>query len=228
MNSGQMQPHARLSERRPQKRGGLFTRQPSITRFGPIRHMDRDNARQSPALVPVMNGRAQNSQFTPDRPSRSSTGSLISAAGLAAHLSDCLPFPEWRQRLDSSSDAPGSSSLFAMLKSVISKHVRYEHLRGITGASVAVADVDELGERDLSLSAICSARAALPAATAFSPDDVVTAPLFEEAEPGAGVSTRHGCTVLSEMNCSIDSRGTITRLPTTTWPMRPTRTSPRT
>jgi hypothetical protein len=70
--------------------------------------------------VSMMDGRAQNSQFTPDRPGRSTAGSLISAPGFAAHMSDCLPFPEWRQRLDSGSDAPRGCSVLAMFKGVIS------------------------------------------------------------------------------------------------------------
>jgi hypothetical protein len=71
-----------------------------------------------------------------------------------------------------------------MLKRIVGKRISYEHLRGITWAGIAVSQVDELGEPDLSFSAICSARAALPAATAFSPDDVVAATLFEETKAG--------------------------------------------
>ncbi|MET4273463.1 hypothetical protein ABIB68_001768 [Bradyrhizobium sp. F1.2.2] len=72
-----------------------------------------------------------------------------------------------------------------MFLCVISEDVSYEDLRGITRPGMPLAGVNELGEGLLSLFAICRARAALAAATAFCPDNVVASTLVEKAEPSA-------------------------------------------
>jgi hypothetical protein len=63
-----------------------------------------------------------------------------------------------------------SSLLRFVFLGIVRQGIRYEDLRGITRPGVRDSQVDELGERDFSLLAISSARDALPAATAFSPE----------------------------------------------------------
>jgi hypothetical protein len=80
----------------------------------------------------------------------------------------------------------------------------------------------EVRERDFSVSAIRCARAALPAASALGPDDIVAAALLEKAKAGAVVSTGHGLTVLRSRNCSRAFDGTILLdTPSLTWAIRP-------
>jgi len=71
-----------------------------------------------------------------------------------------------------------------MLFSIIGERTRHEDLSVITRACGSGSEVEKLCERDLSLLAICRARAALPAATAFGPGDVKAAALAEEPEAG--------------------------------------------
>lgn len=64
---------------------------------------------------------------------------------------------------------------------LISEEIGYEDLRGITRPGMTLAGVNELGEGLLSLFAICHARAALAAATALCPENVVASTLVEKA-----------------------------------------------
>jgi hypothetical protein len=108
-----------------------------------------------------------------------------------------------------------------LLLRVVREHVSYEDLSGITRASGPVSDVEEFGERDFSSLAICRARAALPAATALGPCDVVAAALFEEAEARALVASWHGVTFDTATKRGNAPRGIKTRQPIITyssWP----------
>ena len=64
---------------------------------------------------------------------------------------------------------------------VCGENIGHEHFSGITRAGVAASLLQEIGERDLSLFAVCRASRALAAAASLGPCDVIAAALFEEA-----------------------------------------------
>jgi hypothetical protein len=155
-------------------------------------------------------------ELPPNGPRRAPPHGPVATAGLFGDLGDGSPFPKAGETGDRVSHAPGRRGMRPMFLRVIGQYIGHEDFSGITRATCAGAEAQELRKDDFSLLAIWRARAALPAATAFGPADVEATPFFEKAEAGAGVSSRHGCTVFSAMKRGIALLGTNGRWPTRT------------
>jgi hypothetical protein len=124
----------------------------------------------------------QDTQLAADRPRRPFPGPGIGSTGLSHDVTDGQALPERNEGIYSSRNPPRTVRQLPTLLGVVGEHVGHEDRRGITRAGGLGFGGDEFGEGNFSLLAICSARAALPAATAFSPDDVVTSAFFKPLE----------------------------------------------
>ena len=145
--------------------------------------MNRDRA-SYPALAMGMIDRGpEDPELPPNGPRRAPPHGPVATAGLFGDLGEGSPFPKARETGDRVSHAPGRRGMRSMFLRVIGQYIGHEDFSGITRAGAAGSQVEEFGEHDFSLCAICRARAALPAAAAFGPDDVITSAFFEEVEP---------------------------------------------
>src|SRR5205823_5959259 len=110
-------------------------------------------------------------------------------------------FKKGNQRQRGISEAILRRDLWTPLDQIVVKHVGYEDLRGITGASAAAASrAEPFREAVLSILAVCRTSRALAAATAFGPHDVVGGSFIEPTEPRSLVSPCHdGATFFASM-----------------------------
>jgi hypothetical protein len=142
-----------------------------------------NGSRQTAFAVCVVDGGAQHAQLAPGGSIRAGAHCNVSLARLLGYLRDGAALPNGRKGIDGTADAPGGRCCRSYFLGIIGEHVGHEDFSGITRAGAAGSQVEDFGERDFSLCAICRARAALPAAAAFGPDDVITSAFFEEVEP---------------------------------------------
>jgi hypothetical protein len=159
--------------------------EPSIARLGACWQVHRNGSRQPSFTMRVVDGGAQHTQFAPGGSVRAGAHRDVSLTRFLGHLRDGAALPNRRKGIDGTTDAPGRRCCWSYFLGMIGKHVGHEDFSGITRPGAVDSQVEEFGECDFSLCAICRARAALPTAAAFGPDDVITSAFFEEVEPRA-------------------------------------------
>jgi hypothetical protein len=129
------------------------------------------------------NGGAQHAELVPDSVLLSLAPLSVIVAEIRCQLGDGPPGEELSERYGRISDAIRSPYFRGALAHVVCENVGHERFGGVTGAGAPGPRREEFCERDFSSFAICRASAALAAAAAFAPYDVVPLPLFEPAEP---------------------------------------------
>jgi hypothetical protein len=133
---------------------------------------------------------------------------ILPAGGLL-DVADGAFMPPWHKSPYRIGD-PNEAGRVRVDLGIIREDSAYERFSGITRPALAVPRDEEFAEPFFGLLAIASARAALAAATAFCPADVITSTLVDEAEARSLVSTRHGVTVWFAMNSLIASSEMMT------------------
>src|ERR1700756_3478799 len=124
--------------------------------------MDRNDARQNPVSVSVIDRSAQHAELAAHGSRRTATKLRVGAARLARNVLHSPTLPIGHKTFDGSSHAPRRGSFLPMLLSVVSQDIRQEDLSGVTRPCCSCSCVDEFAEGDFSELAIWSARAALP------------------------------------------------------------------
>lgn len=139
-----------------------------------------DGPRESALLMGMVDGSTQHAQLAPHRSRRSTAPPIVGSCGFACYVRGCPALPElgkWHKRVGYAIDRDDGGGLRF---GVVNQKVCNQDFIGSTWTSLSLPLVQELRERDFSLLAVCSARAALFASTALRPDDVVDASLLEE------------------------------------------------
>jgi hypothetical protein len=126
--------------------------------------MDRHRACDSPFAERVVDRGTKNTKFSAGCPRGPISGRDEGSTRLPRHVGNGSSLPKGDQCFDRRCDAPRRSDLRAALLGIVGQNVGYEDLRWVSRSACSGSGVNEFGECDFSLFAICSARAALPAA----------------------------------------------------------------